>query len=419
MHKQVFDVSDSPKVTITTTGGLVLKGSGLPEVAVKTDSQDDLDVTANGEEISIHSRSNLVVSLPRGSSVLVENVHRQAVIKGIEGPLKIGEVRGSCVLKDTGQVDIDHIHGDLAAKRIEGSLSLRLVNGNVSVRRIDKDFRVGDQIHGNLVLDDVDGSIEAVVNGNASLRIDPATGENYSIKARGNIVGRLPEDASVDIEIVRASRIRVDFKSTDVSKTVEAPHTLTIGDGDAKMRLEAGGRVLLQQRAPDWEMMGSFDTDFDAERTAEEIGRHVTEQVEAQVEMIESQLEEQLNHLAASLGASGLSPEVSERIARKAREASARATARTQEKMARAQEKMQRKLEAAQRKIEQRTRTAERKAQARESRSWGPGWAKSGTSAPVSDPVTEEERLLILQMLSEKKISLEEADKLLEALEGK
>jgi hypothetical protein len=419
MEKQVYEVGESPKITITTQGGLVLKGTGSPEVVVKADSRDDLDVAANEEEVSIQSRSNLVISAPRDSSIFLENVHSQAVIKGLEGPLKIGEIRGNCVLKDAGHVDADYIHGNLAAKRIEGTLSVRQVDGNVSVRRIEEGFHVGDVIRGNLVLDDVEGAVEAEIYGNANLRLDPVIGKNYSIKSRGNIVCRLPGDASVVVEIARGRNIQVNLMSLRVSETVQAPYTLTLGDGDASMNLEANGNILIVQRAPDLDMMDSFDFDFDVEKTAEEIGRHVTEQVEVQVEMIENQFEEQLEHLAATLGASGLSPEAAERISRKAREASAKATARTQEKMAKAQEKIQRKLEAAQRRIEQRTRAAEKRAQARESRGWGTSWTKSSPATPTSDPVTEEERLLILQMLSEKKISLEEAEKLLEALEGK
>ena len=38
--------------------------------------------------------------------------------------------------------------------------------------------------------------------------------------------------------------------------------------------------------------------------------------------------------------------------------------------------------------------------------------------APKSDPVSDEERMTILRMLSEKKITSEEAEKLLSALEG-
>jgi hypothetical protein len=38
---------------------------------------------------------------------------------------------------------------------------------------------------------------------------------------------------------------------------------------------------------------------------------------------------------------------------------------------------------------------------------------------PQSEPVTDEERLTILKMLQDKKISLQDAEKLLAALEGK
>ncbi len=42
-----------------------------------------------------------------------------------------------------------------------------------------------------------------------------------------------------------------------------------------------------------------------------------------------------------------------------------------------------------------------------------------GEQAPQNAPVADEERLAILKMLQEKKITLEEAEKLLQALEGK
>jgi hypothetical protein len=420
MEKQVFEVGDSPRINIQTLGKLILKGTGLKEVVVRSDSREDLKFTADEEEVTIHSRSNLTVNAPQDSSIHIEKVHSEAVIKGFEGPLRIGEIKGSCVLKDTGQVEIDRILSDLVAKRIDGALSIRQVYGNVSVRRIEGDFLVEDAIRGNLALNDVEGDVKAEVYGNATLRLDPATGQSYAIKAKGNITCRLPGDSSVEVEIVKAANIKIDIKSTRIAETIRAPYSFTMGEGDAEMRLEANGNVVLAQSAPDWDMM-DFQTGFDmeVEGAAEEISRQVTEQVEAQVEMIENQLEEQLSHLSATLGAAGLSQEAADRISQRAREASARATARTQEKMARVQEKLQRKWESAQRRIEQKTRAAEKRALAREGRSWGgAGWSH-GTSKPPSDPVTEQERLLILQMLSEKKISLEEAEKLLEALEGK
>jgi hypothetical protein len=41
-----------------------------------------------------------------------------------------------------------------------------------------------------------------------------------------------------------------------------------------------------------------------------------------------------------------------------------------------------------------------------------------GVPTPPADPVSDEERMAILKMLQEKKITAEEAEKLLAALEG-
>jgi hypothetical protein len=416
MEKQVFRVGDSPTITVSTMGDLVLKGALLPELVIKSDSLEGVNVSGE-DEINIQSRDSLVMQVPRDASIIIEKVQGKAVIKGIEGSMTIGEIFSSLVLKDVGQVKIDRVRGDLVAKRIEGRLSIRLVNGNTVIRKVEEDFQVDEDIFGNLVLDDVEGDVDVSVRGNATLRLDPVTGQKYDVKARGNIVCRLPEDASVAVDIARGGNIRIDLKAARISETVRAPYQLTLGDGDAEMRLEAHGNVMLLQRATDWETMDFHNFDMEVEGAAEEISRQVAEQVEAQVEMIEHQIEEQLSSLAASLGASGISKEAADKISQRAREASARATARTQEKMAKVQEKLQRKWEASQRRIEQKARAAEKRAQAREGRSWGAAWPRS-SSKPASDPVTEQERLLILQMLAEKKISLEEAEKLLEALEG-
>ena len=113
-----------------------------------------------------------------------------------------------------------------------------------------------------------------------------------------------------------------------------------------------------------------------------------------------------------------MSAEQAERIAQRAREASERANRRAQEKIRLSQEKMQRKLDAARRRAERKAWAAERAAQDRRRRPESPT-KKPMPSKGVSEPVSEGERLMILQMLEQGSISLEEAEQLLAALEGK
>lgn len=88
-------------------------------------------------------------------------------------------------------------------------------------------------------------------------------------------------------------------------------------------------------------------------------------------------------------------------------------------------DRLRRKVEQATRRAEEKTRRAEEKIRRAEARvhqrphvlfGWDP--APRAAAEPVGEPVSDEERMTILRMLQEKKITSEEADKLLAALEG-
>ena len=80
---------------------------------------------------------------------------------------------------------------------------------------------------------------------------------------------------------------------------------------------------------------------------------------------------------------------------------------RAQEKMRRAQEKLERKLEAHRRRAESRSQAATDRRTRRQS--WGFEWpAPPPPPAPPKPQATEEERLMILRMLEQKKITLDD-----------
>jgi hypothetical protein len=146
---------------------------------------------------------------------------------------------------------------------------------------------------------------------------------------------------------------------------------------------------------------------------SEEFSQQLADQIEAQVETQLEVLNDEMENLSTVIGQAGLSQEEMDRIMEQARESSDRATARSQENIRRAQEKLERKLAAAQRKSELRARAAERRSQKGTGFTWPPPTEKHPKTA-----ISDEERLVVLRMLEEKKISLEEAEQLLAALEG-
>jgi hypothetical protein len=237
------------------------------------------------------------------------------------------------------------------------------------------------------------------------------------VSASGNLDCRIRSEVSAEVHLSSsAGRIQVDGPQGK-ALIQEREHSLTLGDGEARVVLSAEGNLYFSSQDESWAEFGEVGAEAEAvfnDQIADQIGR----QVEAQIAALSRQLEDQMSELSSFAGRAGVSPERMDQIMQRARETSERAAARAQEKMRRAQDKIERKMEAAQRKAEARARAAER----RSGRSWGTSYSPSQAPAgpqPVSEPVRDEERMLILRMLEEKKITLDEAERLLAALEGK
>lgn len=419
MEKRTVQTGSNPKVTLTIDGDLTLKGWDQPQVQARSLTGNDLSLEQRGEEVFIRCHRECLVRVPYEAQVKLERVSGHATLKSVKGRLDIAKVDGHLTLRSVGVVDIEQVHGNLTGRGVAGNLTIQRVDGNLTLRDIEGDFTVQGPINGNLALKNLDGNARAEVNGNITASLDPAPGSQIELTAHGNLVCRLAEDASARVIVTRAAQITVKIPDVEMAAGVKAPYEITLGEGDAQVTLAADGNLVLTALPPDWEI-GELDVDLgeDFESLAESLGEQISRQVEAQLELLEQQLQSQLENLTASLGSAGLSAERAERIARRAQEASERARMRAEEKLRQAQERMQRKLEAARRRAEMKARAAERAARDRRKRPTTFSWS-STSPPPQREPLSDEERLMVLQMLEQGKITPEEAEQLLAALEGK
>jgi len=411
-------------VELEVHGDLSVKGHDEMEVSVKTGSPEDTVLEQTDAGINLVCQDDCKVLVPRNARLVIKKANGDAGIKAVEGAVEVGVVDGTLRLRSVGEVNIQSVRGNLEAKNIMGGMQIGEVSGNALIRDVQGDFTV-ESVSGNLVLDDADGNVNASAEGNATLRLDPAPGADYEVKAQGNITCSLPADASVDIEVVKAGRVLVNFSGVQDGRN-EAPYNLILADGDANLRLEADGQVMLNSQAPDLNFIPEIEIGDDINSVGEAFADQVARQIEVQMQNFGQQLSSQLANMRITLGAAGFNQEQIERFQEQANVASQRASEQAQEKLNRAQERLERKLEQAERRAERQARFAESRAQAaaekarhREHR--GMRGHPFGSAEPEisHDPVSDEERLLILKMLQEKKISMVEAESLLASLEGK
>jgi len=417
MSRQIFSSSITPDCHIKQImGNLRLKGWEQPQIVVDADP-NMVDIHEEADTFTVNCRSDCEIRLPHGASIEVGEVHGDAQFRLLDERLLIGSVHGSLAIRNVPGVSAQIVHGDLSARNIPGDLEIGQVDGDVDIRQLEGTIHL-DLVNGNLNLQQDQGSLNVVVKGDARIRLDDLSRSENRIEADGDVRCSVPADAGLKLSLTSngesiSLNIPGYFKNYNQNRL-----EVEIGGGGTMLEIIAGGDIRVEPNEPGLGADSQFTTDF-----GEEIARQVQSQIGQQMEEVSQRLKAQMERLSGDLNKIGMAPEETQRIIEQAMRTSERETARAQEKMRRAQEKLERKLDDARRKVEQKARATENRNWARSRHSWGrepfvpPAPQKSAGVSKTE--VTEEERLMVLQMLEQKKISLEEADALLSALEGK
>jgi hypothetical protein len=459
MAKKTLETSDSPQIIVEKVGSdLQVKGWDRSEVLVKSSSDNDIVLEQQDENVIVSCPNDCVLYIPQKSSLEVKHVGSDARFRSVDDNVTIGKIGTDLSIRDIGSAQIGTVGSDFSARRVRGALSIKKVGSSALVqdagdtdlevvgnqliaKRVRGDLRVRqvgssviardiegqvsfDNIGGTLHLRDVNGGIHAILGGAATIDFSPVSWQSYVIQAAGNIRCQIPDDTNAEFDInCGAHSIRIN--TSEHKETIkEGSYVFTMGDGDTSVQLTAGGSVNIIGQRTGMGDVDSFEFDFGGEfgSLADEIAEQTTQQIEAQMELLGEQLNTQLAGLSASLSSSGMSEERMRELQERLERAKERAESRAAVASQRAQEKLERKIAAAQRKAERKARTAaarEARKQRQRSRFSEPNIViKPAVRPERREPISEEERMMILQMLQDKKISVEQAETLLSALEG-
>lgn len=377
-----LDSGDAPQVHVERVAGS-LQVKGWDEEGIRIDVQDekDLKYTFKNDLLVLTSQGDCILRIPQDSSLDIESVGGNAFIGDVEGELNLQSISGSLSVKNVGETSIGTVSGNLSIRSVEGDLSVESVHGNASIRDIEGSVNATD-VHANLSLRDIEGEIVAHSRGNADLRVEPEA--EVSVKAQGNLFCRVEDDADIDVTLHSGGN-HIQLYTDDGRQLLNNEnYAFKLGDGGTEVNLYADGHIDFRSSGKAGDFGFDVDLDFvdDMAGLADEISEQVTSQMEAQLENLNEQLE--------SLG---------ERLRN------------TGDKAAR---NAQRHVHAAQRRLEQRLAMQRGRIRGKHGHivNMAPGIKRS-------EPVSSAERALILQMVQEKKINVQEAEMLLNTLEGR
>ena len=406
MADQTIPRGELTNLEITAiSGDLHLTGWDRDEIRLR-EQDGEAQTNQKKDLLQISSSQDLFIRVPHSLAVKVKSVAGDAHLRGISSKLEIESVAGDLSLIDTGSTSIKTVQGDLTATRIQGALRANTVSGDALIDNVQGQVELKNT-GGDVWIEKVDAGIDVQAAGNGTLDFRPVPWQAYRVKVEGDLSITMPLEIDADLEIKSGDAdIKLYPGKLDlISKEKKLSHQL--GEGGTSLRFFAGGKVVILDDEftvfsgikMNLEDLGDLTVDFSTS---------TSDQIKHSLGNLEEELRESLSGLSESLEDIGLSEEHLRDLGLRIEESSRRAAEKAEIAALKAQAKAEKMIAKARRKA----LDARQKTKHFDLNEFLESKAKK-------DSVSDQERLLILKMLQEKKISAEEADNLLKALEEK
>lgn len=376
---KIISAGKSPTIKIEAIDGdLSVVGWDTEDILIKAD-EDLLTVQQTGEEVTLSCTDDVSLRIPKDAALLIRRIGGDASLRGVIGNIEIKEIDSDLSIREADSVTIETIKSDFSLRGAKGNLYVKSVGGDVSIREVEGNVTL-DSVADDLALRGARGNIKVNVGEDVVVYLEPRADGVYSVIAGDDILLVLPSDANATLNL-HGDKIDVDWPGIENEEDV-IERGVTLGDGSANITLNAGGDIRVTNNV-------------DAGNSAEDFG----------------------NFAGLNFDWSGFG----ERISRQVERATGQAARRAEEAARRAERLASEAARRAERHAERQARRWKGNVKAgRWNWDFGPGQGGAPTPPPPpgSEPVAEEERMAVLKMLAEKKITAEQAEQLLNALEG-
>jgi hypothetical protein len=364
-----YTTTATPQLKISCHADLQITGAPDSIVAIDIDDNSPAShIDRQDDVIVVTAASDCDITCPIGAALTIEHASGDLRVLQVKGALAVNVINGDAVLHDVGPIGIKAVQGDLSLREAGGDVQIEVVRGDAKLKRVAGSVTIS-KVAGDLVASDLGSGLSInMVGGDASLQTSLVAGQSYALKTGGDIIFRV-EGGGGQFALNCKGDMRVRLPMTNWTGN-DRSAAGTYGDGSAQVALIANGDLLL--------LPATTGTSFDPDV--------LSDQVEAMIESAMSQFETQMSQVQRDL----------------------------EQRFGKFDKQAEKAAERAARSADRAKRRAERAAG-----SWGfSGGRPPVPPTPSSEPVSDQERLLILKMVEEGKITADQAAQLLAALEG-
>jgi hypothetical protein len=363
---------------------LVAEGDGL-----------QVEQIGEGQPYLIRSDGDCRLNVPSNINIIAQQVGGDAKLTDIGGTTEIKAVGGDLTLRGIHSAHIKAVGGDLRLKWAEADVSVQAVGADATIREVCGDVSV-DSIGSDLYIRNIEGRcVVENVGADLLLSMDFLPDQEYRFGAQGDILCRIQPDTNARFIVPGDIPVRLDIEASILQN--ENEQIVTVGEGSATVIIHHGESFRLVSEEEDYVL---------------DLGIQIEEEMEARLSTLEERISQQLEGLDERIQAKTEQfASQAERFAERAQRQAQRAAERIRKNTERQQTKSKRSGHGARIEFGKGVPSIEF------------GWGHTPPSPPTppkapSEPISEQERLLILKMVQENKISIEEAERLLSALDS-
>lgn len=347
---------------------------------------DSLTVT-NETPLEVRCGDDCDIQVTEQAEVTIHQVDGDAKITNLGNTLLIGAVSGDLIVRHIeSAVTIKDTQGDFIAKHIEGYLTVHNVGGDAQIQSISGNLTV-DNVGGDLEIRDIEGAcICKNIEGDLEIRVKFQAGQTYHFEAEGSIECVVTSDTDATFHVVHD--IELNLEDTDLQTTIEVEGDIRhvrVGSGGADVYIGAGDSFTLSTSQANFGGGYNFDFQVNLDEQMKELNRKINESLSGLGQIIDTTTQQALEQVSRRFRGRQMEEEVKRHTERVTRMA-------------------ERQAERAHRHTDRMQRFSKRRRE---------------TEPDTWEPASSQERMLILKMVEEGKITVEEADKLLQTIEGK
>lgn len=391
MAEQLFPVSENARIIVRGQGDLNIQGWERNEIRAVSPSRQPPSLQTSQDAVLVSSMDDCDLEIPSGALLTVEKASGDLFVTGLKGAVSIVRVGGDLAVTNVGMLDLQSAGGDTEIHQVAGPLNIQRVGGDLLAGELNGPVMIA-AVNGDLEVQLPPCDVNTNARGDVEMAVQALSGQKISLNASGDVNIYLPAPVNADLSLVCGGDIRVDAGD---DKPIRADHILNgrLGSGGTRLSIHAGGDISISDE--EWHS-GHL--------------KHSREHIQAHWDSLNGQRHRSSGRFRFVIGSPDLGERVNERVEERIRHASHR-------------------IDEAMRRVEERTRRLEREGMIPPMppippvppvppRPATPPFSTEQSRPPVpASRVSEEERLLVLKMLQEKKITPEEADRLLQALE--